>query len=74
MDDSYTFSSLVAFVYRELPTSEVAQMTSQINQNYELRAEYEELLAAKAHLPKALFNPSPRAIQNILRYSARVAH
>jgi hypothetical protein len=71
MEETYTYDALVQLLYREMPASEAAGLSDLIDEDEQLNAAFHSLLIAKTQLPKALFNPSQAAVNNILQYSAR---
>ena len=74
MEETYTYDALlVQFLYRELSAGDAVEMAHLIEEDSEIGADFSMLLSAKAQLPKALFNPSPSVLQNILHYSAKTA-
>jgi hypothetical protein len=73
MEENYTFNALVQFLYREMPAEEAVKMAQLIDENPEMREMFDALLLAKVQLPKAKFNPSQAALNNILQYSTKTA-
>lgn len=74
MEETYTyFDDLVQFVYHEMSPENAVEMTHLIDEDPSLRAVFNDILMAKTQLPKVLFNPSQKAISNILQYSANTA-
>lgn len=73
MKQNFTKNDLVRFIYNETSNPETNQLIDAINSDDEFYAQYAELKSAKSLLPKATFAPTPRAIQNILRYSSETA-
>lgn len=73
MEKTYTYQSLVQFLYHDMSASDAVEMAHAIENDDALHADYNLLLTAKAQLPKALFNPSKNCISNILQYSAETA-
>lgn len=73
MEESYTYDSLVQFVYREMPANEAAVMAQNIDEDPALRALFDDMVLAKTQIPKARFNPSPAVLNNILQYSTKTA-
>ncbi len=73
MEENYTFNALVQFLYREMPAEEAVKMAQLIDENPEMREMFDALLLAKVQLPKAKFNPSQAALNNILQYSTKPA-
>lgn len=73
MKENYTYDALVQFLYHEMSAEDAVLMTHQLEENFEVRAIFDDLLQAKSQLPKAGFNPSPTALNNILQYSTKTA-
>lgn len=74
MDETYTYDAqMVQFLYRELASGDAVEMAHLIEDNSEISAEFNDLLFAKAQLPKVLFQPSSAVLQNIVQYSAKTA-
>jgi hypothetical protein len=73
MEENYTTNALVQFIYREMPAQEAVEMAHLIDENPEMREMFDMLLLAKIQLPKARFNPSNTALNNILQYSTKTA-
>lgn len=73
MEENYTMNALVQFLYHEMPAEEAVEMAHQIEENPEMREMFDSILLAKVQLPKAKFNPSNAALDNILQYSTKTA-
>lgn len=74
MESFHTYEEdLVRFMYRDLDADAAMALADGIDSDSEMRQAYDELLAAKHQLPKALFNPSEQTLENILRYSRQTA-
>lgn len=73
MEETYTYNSLMQFLYHEMPAADAVEMTQLIEEDICLHEEFDELLMAKAQLPKVLFHPNRHTISNILQYSAKTA-
>ncbi len=74
MEKTYTYdNALVQFLYHEMPAADAVEMVAIIEEDPEVLATYNSLLAAKTQLPKVQFQPSPSALNNIMRYSAQTA-
>lgn len=73
MEENYTMNALVQFLYHEMPAEEAVEMAHQIEENPDMREMFDTLLLAKVQLPKAKFNPSNAALDNILQYSTKTA-
>ena len=69
MTKDFTPNYLVSFLYNETATNESSSIENVLSLDANLSAEYNMLKEAKQSLPKVQFRPSPRAIQNILKYS-----
>ncbi|MBK8192122.1 MAG: hypothetical protein IPK76_02435 [Lewinellaceae bacterium] len=73
MEETYTYNALVQYLYHEMPAHEAIEMAHLLEETPEVRAEFDDLAFAKMQLPKARFNPSQHALNNILRYSTKTA-
>jgi hypothetical protein len=73
MEETYTYQTLVQFLYHEMPAADAVEMAHTIEEDDFLHAEFNMLLTAKAQLPKVHFSPSKTSIGNILQYSAKTA-
>jgi hypothetical protein len=73
MDRNSTKNELLKLLYNEISVREAAQLRQEMENDDELRSEYEMLREAKIALPKVLFDPSDKAINNILAYSRKSA-
>lgn len=73
MKQNFTNNDLVRFIYNETTDLETNQLVDVINSDDEAYAQYDALQTAKEMLPKVQFAPSPRSINNILRYSQETA-
>lgn len=71
MKETYTYDALVQFLYHELSAQEVVEMTSSLEEDFEMLAIFQSLASAKVQLPKVEFAPSTGTLNNILRYSAK---
>jgi hypothetical protein len=71
MDKNFTSNDLVRLLYSETSPAEAADMRQAMKTDINLKEDYIEMREAFAILPKATFNPSKNAIQNILRYSEK---
>ena len=73
MEDSYIQNSVFLFLYHDLPADETIEISEIIVATPELRQMFQWYSRAKAQIPKALFNPSPLAVERVLSYSAQTA-
>jgi hypothetical protein len=73
MQSTDTYNDLVRFIYRDLNANEAMKMAAFIDHRLDVRLAFDDLLSAKFQLPKALFNPAPSTLKNILQYSARTS-
>jgi hypothetical protein len=69
MIKDFTPNYLVSFLYNETSINENKSIENVLSLDRPLSVEYTMLKEAQKGLPKVQFRPSPRAIQNILRYS-----
>ncbi len=73
MEDSYIQNAVLQFLYHELSADETIEMSELIVATPEVRQIFHRYARAKAHLPKALFNPSSRSVERVLSYSMQTA-
>ncbi len=73
MDLKFTKNDLIRYIYKETSVAETLAINEALNSDLDLHAKYRELIQGFQQLPKVKFNPSPSAIQNILRYSQHTA-
>lgn len=73
MQENYTYDALIQFLYHELPADEALEIANQLEEEPELRTEFDMLREIKMQLPKVQFNPSSAVITNILQYSTKTA-
>jgi len=69
MQQNLTPELLIQYLYKETSVEESLAIQHALVQDVVLRDDYEELFLAYRELPKVTFRPSPKAIQNVLRYS-----
>ncbi len=70
MQQPFTPDHLIRYIYKETSAAETLAIDAVLSHDDELWAEYESLHEGYRQLPKVKFNASPKAIQNILAYSA----
>jgi len=73
MDLKFTKNDLIRYIYKETSIAETLAINEALNSNDKLYGNYRKLLQGYQQLPKAKFNASASAIQNILRYSQHTA-
>jgi hypothetical protein len=71
MDKDSTKNELLRLLYNETTPREAANLRQLMATDDELRNEFDMLNEAKIALPKVLFNPSDKAINNILAFSRK---
>lgn len=69
MKQKFTQNHLVKFIYKETNAAESMAIINAIDNSYELREQYNELLNSYQQLPKVTFQPKNSSIDNILKYS-----
>lgn len=69
MKQKFTQNHLVRFIYKETNATESMAIINAIDNSYELREQYNELLNSYQQLPKVTFQPKTSSIDNILKYS-----
>ena len=73
MKQKFTKNDLIRYIYKETSVAETMAINEALSSNTDLFDHYQDLSQGYQQLPKAKFNPSAAAIQNILRYSQRTA-
>ena len=69
MKQTFTQEQLLQLIYKETSLAESLEMEEALDRDPQLQEEYNELLEAFRELPKVSFQPSPKTISSILRYS-----
>jgi hypothetical protein len=72
MDKDYT-SLAIRHLYQETTLLEAFELEQELSIDEELREVFEELQEGYQILPKVLFLPSDRSIENLLAYSRQSA-
>ena len=73
MEETYTYQSLVQYLYHEMPAGDALEMAHSIEEDNFIHAEFNSMQLAKSQLPKAHFSPSKNTVSNILQYSNNTA-
>lgn len=73
MKQKFTQNQLIKYIYRETSAAETLAINEALSFDDDLYTSYQQLLQGYQQFPKATFEPSPSAIQNILRYSEATA-
>lgn len=68
---SFTTEDLLQFVYNESSIQKTAAIKIAIESDWILREKYEEIIAAKQCLGKAMYSPRKQAIDSILAYAEK---
>jgi hypothetical protein len=72
MEETYTLEdAMIQMIYRELEAGDVLELQAEMDDLPALCSIFDELLLAKAHLPKVQFNPASATLRNILQYSTQ---
>ncbi|MDQ2720468.1 MAG: hypothetical protein M3Z26_12025 [Bacteroidota bacterium] len=66
-----TPEELVKFLYKETSEQRAAAINGAMEDNWNLRESYEELLSAKKDLDEAKFSPRNETVDKILEYAAK---
>lgn len=69
MEKNYTLNNLIQFIYRDTSVTEHFEMQDAIENNADLKSDYNFLYKAYKSLPKVTFRPSNSSINAILRHS-----
>jgi len=70
MEQHYTEKNLIQLIYGECDIFERLEMEHSIENNPELKENYNELNKAYRSLPKVKFSPLTSTIKNILNYGS----
>jgi hypothetical protein len=69
MTKTFTQNDLIRFIYQETTEEEAQEINRVLSFDGELQLLYRELLFVKNSMEKARLEPSPQAVDNILRYA-----
>ena len=69
MTKTFTQNDLIRFIYHETTEKEALEINRVLSFDPELQLQYRELMLTKNNLDKAQLDPSPAAVENILRYA-----
>jgi hypothetical protein len=74
MEESYTNQeATVLMLYHELTADLMAGLTERLHEDADLRESFSGLSIAMGHLPRVMFDPSQKVLNNILQYSTKTA-
>lgn len=73
MKRNFTQHDLILYIYNELPESRKLALQGELNENLELKQEYEQLLKIQNRLNSIHSNPNPTSIDIILEESASIS-
>ena len=69
MQHNYTQEELLQYIYNELDPEDYKNVENELNENYELKKEFETYNKLIKHLDKITENPSQTTVDMILEYS-----
>ncbi len=69
MQVNFTKEDLVRLIYRETNAAETLDILGSLDEDVVLLAEYERLIESYQQLPKVMFYPSSKTVQDVLEYS-----
>ena len=69
MTKTFTQNDLIRFIYQETTKEEAQEISRVLSFDRELQLQYRELVLVKNSMDKAQLEPSPVAVDNILRYA-----
>ena len=69
MTETFTQEDLLKYFYQETSSTESKAITEAINENWEVREEFNDIVSLLELLDKIQFNPSPSSVEIILEYS-----
>jgi len=70
MEQTYTQTQIIRFIYKDAPVTEYLEIENAIKEDKYLFSEYKSLLKAYKLLPKVSFYPSKKIVSNLLAQSA----
>lgn len=70
MDKIYTDYTLIRFIYKETDFAERFEIEDAIENDKSIRSAFMRLFKAYKSLPKVLFRPSQKSIDNLLMFSS----
>jgi hypothetical protein len=73
MEETYTYDAMVQYLYRDMPAEEALELKQLLTEDEALLVAFQQMAFSRAQLPKAMFDPAPSTIANILQYSAQTA-
>jgi len=71
MKHAYTEQNIIRFIYKECDLFEKLELEFALEDDSTLMNSYRELYLGYKALPKVLFKPKKRTIENILAYSKK---
>ena len=69
MTKTFTQNDLIRFIYQETTEEETIEINRVLSFDAELQLQYRQLLLTRKEVEKAKLEPSPQAVENILRYA-----
>ncbi|MBL0342471.1 MAG: hypothetical protein IPP71_17155 [Bacteroidetes bacterium] len=73
MNKTSTTEKLILYLYNETGLTESVLTQNKIDTDPEVETEFDNIKRAFRYVDKALMNPSPKCLSNILEYSARTS-
>ncbi|GLR18996.1 hypothetical protein [Portibacter lacus] len=72
MMQTYTEQDLIRFIYKEVEICEYFEIDYAVQNDTQLKEEYQSIKESVDALPKVSFNPSANSLNSILSYAAMV--
>ncbi len=69
MEQTYTDFTLIRFIYKETDLAERFEVEDAIENDKSIRTAFMRLYKAYKSLPKVLFKPSQKSIENVVLFS-----
>ncbi len=73
MNKTSTTEKLILYLFNETGMTDSVLIQKSIDTDLEVETEFDTIKRAFRYVDKALMNPSPKCLSNILEYSARTA-
>lgn len=73
MNRTSTTENLILYLFNETGMTDSVLIQRNIDTDPEVETEFDNIKRAFRYVDKALMNPSPRCLSNILEYSAKTA-
>jgi hypothetical protein len=73
MENNYTYTDILQYIYNELDDEKSSMIENALQENVELREDYEQTIKTLGLLDRLSENPSPTTIDLIVEYSTAMS-